>query len=169
MSSSAPTAPKTPEAASGASGVVKLELIDFGIADELPQSVRNKFIGFLCFILRGEGAKAADVALMWDTNQTCTDVDGLRRDMARLIATRGNVFTQRVDLDALLKDVMRLFRKYTVSIDGIYASLIVSLCVLVGFATSLDPNINLFEVATPAVMAYALTGNVVGRLFDPNA
>ena len=168
-SSSAPTAPKTPEAASGASGVVKLELIDFGIADELPQSVRNKFIGFLCFILRGEGEKAADVALMWDTNQTCKDVDGLRRDMARLIATRGDVFTQRVDLDALLKDVMRLFRKYTVSIDGIYASLIVSLCVLVGFATSLDPNINLFEVATPAVMAYALTGNVVGRLFDPNA
>ena len=89
--------------------------------------------------------------------------------MGQSIATRGDVFTQRVDLEALLKDVMRLFRKYTVSIDGIYASLIVSLCVLVGFATSLDPNINLFEVATPAVMAYALTGNVVGRLFDPNA
>jgi len=151
------------------SGVVKLELIDFGIADELPQLVRNRFIGFLCFILRGEGEKAADVALTWDAKQTCTDTDALRRDMALLIATKGDIHTQRVDLDALLKDVMGLFRKYMVSIDGIYASLIVSLCVLVGFAKSLDQNINLFEVATPAVMAYALTGNVVGRLFDPNA
>ena len=168
-SSSTPSPVRASGGDASEAGVVKLELIDFGIADELPQSVRNKFIGFLCFILRGEGEKAADVVLTWDTNQTCTDVDGLRRDMSRLIATRGDVFTQRVDLDALLKDVMRLFRKYSVSVDGVYASLIVSLCVLVGFATSLDPNINLFEVATPAVMAYALTGNVVGRLFDPNA
>lgn len=147
-------------------GMTKLELIDFGIADELPQSVRNKFIGFLCFLLRGEGEKAADVALTWDSNQTCTDRVSFRRDMALLVASNGDIFTQRVDLNDLLKEIMQLFRKHSVSIDGIYASLVVSLCVLVGFATSLDPEINLFEVAAPSVMAFALTGNVVGRLFE---
>ena len=146
-------------------GIVKLELIDFGIADELPKAVRNKFLGFLCFLLRGEGEKAADVALTWDAKQTCTDRVALRRDMARLVSSQGDVYTQRVDLDGLLKEIMQLFRKHGVSIDGIYASLVVSLCVLVGFATSLDPEINLFEVAAPSVMAFALTGDVVGRLF----
>ena len=149
-----------------AQGVTKLELIDFGIADELPQTVRNKFIGFLCFLLRGEGEKAADVALTWDTKQTCTNVVALRRDMAHLVSIKGDIYKRRVDLDELLKEIMQLFRKHSVSIDGIYASLVVSLCVLVGFATSLDPEINLFEVAAPSVMAFALTGNVVGRLFE---
>lgn len=145
---------------------IKLDLIDFGIADELPQIVRNRFIGFLCFLIRGEGDKAADVALTWDGNQTCRDRDALRADMARLVSEKGDVFSRRVNLDELLKEIMRLFRKHGVSIDGVYASLVVSLCVLVGFATSLDPQVNLFEVAAPSVMAFALTGDVMGRLFE---
>jgi len=145
---------------------IKLDLIDFGIADELPQIVRNRFIGFLCFLIRGEGDKAADVALTWDGNQTCRDRDALRADMARLVSEKGDVFSRRVNLDELLKEIMRLFRKHGVSIDGVYASLVVSLCVLVGFATSLDPQVNLFEVAAPSVMAFALIGYVMGRLFE---
>ena len=102
----------------GKDGRVKLELIDFGIADEIPRAVRNKFLGFLCFLLRGLGEKAADVALTWDANQTCTDRAALRRDMVHLVATKGDIFTQRVDLDGLLKDVMQLFSQHAVSIDG---------------------------------------------------
>ena len=150
----------------GPQAQIKLDLIDFGIADELPQIVRNRFIGFLCFLIRGEGDKAADVALTWDGNQTCRDRDALRADMARLVSEKGDVFSRRVNLDELLKEIMRLFRKHGVSIDGVYASLVVSLCVLVGFATSLDPQVNLFEVAAPSVMAFALTGDVMGRLFE---
>lgn len=150
----------------GSQAQIKLDLIDFGIADELPQIVRNRFIGFLCFLIRGEGDKAADVALTWDGNQTCRDRDALRADMARLVSEKGDVFSRRVNLDELLKEIMRLFRKHGVSIDGVYASLVVSLCVLVGFATSLDPQVNLFEVAAPSVMAFALTGDVMGRLFE---
>jgi aarF domain-containing kinase len=86
--------------------------------------------------------------------------------MARLVSEKGDVFSRRVNLDELLKEIMRLFRKHGVSIDGVYASLVVSLCVLVGFATSLDPQVNLFEVAAPSVMAFALTGDVMGRLFE---
>ena len=43
---------------------------------------------------------------------------------------------------------------------------VVSMCVLVGFMTSLDPEINLYEVAAPSVIAFALTGDVMGRLFE---
>ncbi len=39
-------------------------------------------------------------------------------------------------------------------------------CVLVGFATSLDPGVNLMDAATPALLAYCLTGHVTGRLYS---
>jgi hypothetical protein len=45
-----------------------------------------------------------------------------------------------IDMDALLKDILRLARKYEVAIDSCFASLLIAVCVLVGFATSLDPQ-----------------------------
>ena len=57
-------------------------------------------------------------------------------------------------------------RRHGVSIDAVYASLIVSMCVLVGFANSLDENLNLFEVAVTAFLSYSVTGEVVGKLFQ---
>ena len=49
---------------------------------------------------------------------------------------------------------------------AVYASLVVSLCVLVGFATSLDEHLNLFEVAVAAFLSYSVTGDVVGKLYE---
>ena len=53
-----------------------------------------------------------------------------------------------------------------VSIDAVYAALIVSLCVLVGFASALDPRLNMFDVAIAAFVSYSVTGEVVGKLFE---
>lgn len=51
------------------------------------------------------------------------------------------------------------------TIDSNYAALVVGICVLVGFATSLDPNVNLMDAATPCLLYYSLTGRVTGRLY----
>jgi hypothetical protein len=34
-----------------------------------------------------------------------------------------------------------------------------------GFAVALDPQVNVMDAAAPALMAYALTGRVFGRLY----
>lgn len=52
-----------------------------------------------------------------------------------------------------------------VSIDSNYAALVIGVCVLVGFATSLDPDVNLMDAAAPCLFAYNLTGRVLGRLY----
>lgn len=51
------------------------------------------------------------------------------------------------------------------SIDSNYAALVIGVCVLVGFATSLDPEVNLMDAAAPCLFAYNLTGRVLGRLY----
>jgi aarF domain-containing kinase len=44
-----------------------------------------------------------------------------------------------------MKEVLGLARKHGVSIDSCYASLVISVCVLVGFAKALDPQVNLMD------------------------
>ncbi|PNH12285.1 putative serine/threonine-protein kinase [Tetrabaena socialis] len=64
------------------------------------------------------------------------------------------------------QDVLRLARRHSVTIDSSYASLVIAVCVIVGFAASLDPEVNLVDAAIPALLAHALTGRVVGRLYS---
>jgi len=52
-----------------------------------------------------------------------------------------------------------------VSIDSSYASLVIAICVLVGFATSLDDNVNIVDAAVPCLLNYFLTGRYMGRMY----
>ncbi len=70
-----------------------------------------------------------------------------------------------IDLDTVLKDVLRLARKHEVAIDSSYASLVIAVCVLVGFAAALDPSVNLADAAAPCLLAYGLTGRIIGRVY----
>lgn len=56
-------------------------------------------------------------------------------------------------------------RKHGISIQSSYAALVVGVCVIVGFATSLDPGVNLMDAAIPCFHAFSQTGRVMGRLY----
>lgn len=147
---------------------VRLVLLDFGIADELPVDVRNEFLTFLFCLVHKDGIAAANAILRWSSAQTCVGAaaDALRADMTALVDSMCDLRTMRVDIDAVLKAVMVLLRQHKVAIDPVYATLVVSLCVCVGFANSLDKDLNLFEVAVSAFVSYATVGEVVsGKLY----
>lgn len=65
----------------------------------------------------------------------------------------------------VMKAVLQLAREYEVTIDSSYAALVVGVCVIVGFATSLDPGLNLMDAATPAFLMHNLTGRIIGQLY----
>ena len=65
----------------------------------------------------------------------------------------------------VLKDVLKLARKHEVGIDSSYAALVLGVCVIVGFATSLDRRINIMDAATPCFLQHSLTGKATGRLY----
>ena len=72
------------------------------------------------------------------------------------------------EVDAIvqvLKDVLKLARRHEVGIDSSYAALVLGVCGIVGFATSLDYRINIMDAATPCFLQHSLTGKASGRLY----
>ena len=65
----------------------------------------------------------------------------------------------------VMKGVLALARQHEVSIDSSYAALVVGVCVIVGFATNLDPALNLMDAAAPALFMHNLTGRIIGQLY----
>jgi aarF domain-containing kinase len=89
------------------------------------------------------------------------------RAMQELFEECADIYSpEGINLDMVLKQVLQLARRHHVNIDSSYASLVISVCVIVGFATALDPRVNLMDAATPTLLAYALTGKAVGRLYN---
>jgi predicted unusual protein kinase regulating ubiquinone biosynthesis (AarF/ABC1/UbiB family) len=145
----------------------QLVLLDFGLAEELTPEVRHHFISFLMAISAGDGLAAARHLLSWSHSQTCPDRSAFTADVIHLFRQECDIHSAAgIDLDAVMKAVLGLARKHHVSIDSCYASLVISVCVLVGFAKALDPGVNLMDAATPTLLAYAMTGAVVGRLYS---
>lgn len=66
---------------------------------------------------------------------------------------------------ALVLQVLRLCWVHRVTVDSAYASLLVAVCVLVGFAKSLDPDLSILDAAVPCLFVYNLTGQVMGRIY----
>jgi aarF domain-containing kinase len=52
-----------------------------------------------------------------------------------------------------------------VTIDSSYASLVVAVCVLVGFARSLDPELSIMDAAIPCLFFYNLVGQIPGGIY----
>lgn len=145
----------------------QLVLLDFGLAEELSPTVRHHFVSFLNAIAAGDGLRAGRHLLRWSARQTCEEPAAFLRDVMALFEARCDISTPAgIDLDGVMKAVLSLARRHGVSIDSCYASLVVSTCVLVGFAASLDPSVNLMDAATPTLLAYSMSGAVVGRLYS---
>jgi aarF domain-containing kinase len=151
----------------GDEGPVQVILLDFGLAEELTPRVRRHFIGFLNAISAGDGPTAAGHLLNWATRQKCPDPAALITDVEELFKKDCNIHQPGgIDLDRVMKSILHLARKHEVSIDSGYAALVVGVCVIVGFATGLDPRVNLMDAATPCMLYYNLTGRVAGRLYS---
>lgn len=129
--------------------------------------VKTRYVSFLHAIGRGDGAGAARNLLCWSNEQTCPDPEAFVRAMAVLGADEMNVHSpQGIDLDRVIKTVLVLCRQHEVHVHSKYASLLLGACILVGFATGLDPQVNLMDAAIPSLLTYDLTGRLIGRLYS---
>ncbi|CAK0783811.1 hypothetical protein CVIRNUC_007011 [Coccomyxa viridis] len=145
---------------------LQLILLDFGLAEELTPRVRKHFISFLHCIARGDGNRGAYHMLQFGKKQACLHPAAFTTDMQNMFRQECDIHSKRgVDVDRVLKAALHLARKHEVTIDSSYAALIVGVCVIVGFATALDPQLNLMDAATPAFFISDLTGRIAGRLY----
>ncbi|KAG6546582.1 hypothetical protein Mapa_011771 [Marchantia paleacea] len=146
---------------------LQLVLLDFGLAEELSPSVRHHFLSFIMMIGDGNGERAAYHLLQfsWPHEQTCRTPELLAKDLRDLFNQECNLERHPIDLNKVLIKVLQLCRKHEVTIDSAYASLVVAVCVLVGFARSLDPELSIMDAAVPCLFLYNLTGRIQGRIY----
>jgi aarF domain-containing kinase len=146
---------------------LQLVLLDFGLAEELPPQVRYHFISFIINIGAANGKRAAHHLLQfsWPHEQRCRRPDLLISDMNELFKKECDLKIHPIDLNTVLKQVLQLCRKHEVTIDSSYASLVVAVCVLVGFARSLDPELSIMDAAIPCLFFYNLVGQIPGGIY----
>lgn len=155
-----------PEERHYGSSRTQLVLLDFGLAEELTPRIRMHFISFITAVAAGHGARAAHHLLQWGEHQRCPDPVAFTEDVIRLFDTHCNIHSAGgVDLDLVMKQVLSVCRKHCVTIDSGYASLAIAVCVLMGFATSLDDQVNIIDAAAPALLYFCLSGRLMGRLY----
>ncbi|KAK9810979.1 hypothetical protein WJX73_003175 [Symbiochloris irregularis] len=146
---------------------LQLVLLDFGLAEELNPTVRYHFISLLHMIGKGDGHRAAFHMLHMGRPQECPDPAAFTDAMGTLFGRIANIHAAKgIDLDQVMKAILQLAREHEVTIDSSYAALVVGVCVIVGFATSLDPRLNLMDAALPAFLLHNLTGSIIGRLYS---
>ncbi|KAL0050818.1 hypothetical protein WJX82_007739 [Trebouxia sp. C0006] len=145
---------------------LQLVLLDFGLAEELTPRVRKHFISFLHMISAGNGRRAAHHMLLFSSKQECRRPEAFADDMEALFNVEAQIDgPDGIDVDKVLKDVLKLARRHEVGIDSSYAALVLGVCVIVGFATSLDNRINIMDAATSCFLQHSLTGKATGRLY----
>lgn len=152
--------------------------------------MRKGFISFLFALARGDGRRASELLLSWSAHQVkpqppadgqwgtdsiqscraclqeCPDTSAFRKDVEAMFAREADIRSpQGIDVDRVLKATLQLCRRHQVSVDSGYASLVLGVAVICGFATSLDPGLNLIDASVACFMAYNLTGKVMGRLY----
>lgn len=146
---------------------LQLVLLDFGLAEELPPVVRYHFLSFIMNIGAADGECAAHHLLhfSWPNPQRCPRPELLIADMKELFDRECDLRIRPIDLNFVLKQVLQLCRKHEVTIDSSYASLVVAVCVLVGFARSLDPELSIMDAAIPCLFLYNLVGRIPGGIY----
>jgi aarF domain-containing kinase len=146
---------------------LQLVLLDFGLAEELPPRVRYHFLSFIMNIGAADGERAAHHLLhfSWPNPQRCPRPELLVADMKILFDQECDLRVRSIDLNSVLKQVLQLCRKHEVTIDSSYASLVVAVCVLVGFARSLDPELSIMDAAVPCLFLYNLVGRIPGGIY----
>ena len=142
-------------------------LLDLGLAEELTPHVRRVFVSLLNAIAAGNGVRGARHMLAMGAAQECEDPAAFEADVIALFAEQADVRAPGgINLDAVLKGMLRLARAHGVTVDSCYAALVVGVCVIVGFGAALDGETNLMDAAAPALFSYNLTGRVLGRLYS---
>ncbi|CAI5494130.1 unnamed protein product [Closterium sp. Naga37s-1] len=167
-----PPAPPTGEGAlqpegQAQQGALQLVILDYGLMEDLSAHVRSNFLCFIASIMSSNAQQATHFLLRFAAPfpQRCTNRDALEADMSELFARDCQLHHRCMDLNDVLKKVLRICWVHHVTVHSSYASLLIAMCILVGFGQTLDPELSILDAAAPCFFLYNLTGRIIGRIY----
>lgn len=133
---------------------LQLVLLDAGIVAQLSkQDLANFKAVFTAVVLR-QGERVAELILHHARANECQDVPQFKKEMAQLVehAVSNTLSLGKIQVADLLSRVFGLLIKHKVKLESNFASIVFAIMVLEGLGRSLDPNLDILDLAKPLLL-----------------
>ncbi|WP_341650234.1 ABC1 kinase family protein [Thauera humireducens] len=127
----------------------RIAFIDFGMIGRLSETRRHEVAVMLYGLVTGDSESVADVLLEWREGEEAADPDRLRRDIDNFVDQYKGVPLKRLDLAAMLSDLMTLLREHGLSLPPELSLLVKAFITLEGMGRQLDPDFDIAAEAEP--------------------
>uniref|UniRef100_A0A673BDN2 ABC1 atypical kinase-like domain-containing protein n=1 Tax=Sphaeramia orbicularis TaxID=375764 RepID=A0A673BDN2_9TELE len=133
---------------------VQLVLLDAGIVSQLSEHDLANFKAVFTAVVMRQGEQVAELILNHARANECQDVPQFKKEMAQLVdhALSNKLSLGKIQVADLLSRVFSLLIKHKVKLESNFASIVFAIMVLEGLGRSLDPNLDILELAKPMLL-----------------
>ncbi|BCO29930.1 putative protein kinase UbiB [Thiohalobacter sp. COW1] len=144
----------------------RIAFIDFGMVGRLSEERRYQLALLLHGLVSHEAGEVADVLLDWG-GDVQTDGETLATEIDAFVDQYHGVPLKRLDLAAMLSDLIAILREHGLALPPDLALLIKAFITLEGMGRQLDPDFDMAGEAAPflerVLLAHAMPGALVRR------
>lgn len=128
---------------------LQLVLLDAGIVAQLSEEDQRNFRAVFTAVVLKQGERVAELILHHARASECQDVTRFKKEMAELVdgALSNTLSLGKVQVAELLSQVFGLLIHHKVKLESNFASMVFAIMVLEGLGRSLDPNLDILEMA----------------------
>uniref|UniRef100_A0A8C6S4F7 AarF domain containing kinase 2 n=1 Tax=Neogobius melanostomus TaxID=47308 RepID=A0A8C6S4F7_9GOBI len=132
----------------------QLILLDAGIVSQLSEHDLANFKAVFTAVVMRKGERVAELILHHARANECQDIPQFKKEMAQLVdhALSNTLALGKIQVADLLSRVFGLLIKHKVKLESNFASIVFAIMVLEGLGRSLDPNLDILELAKPMLI-----------------
>lgn len=130
----------------------RIAFIDFGMVGRLTEERRSQVARLLHGLVSRDSALVADVLLDWSDDEQRdpdSDLGNLRTEIDSFVDLYHGVPLQRLDIGAMLSDLLTILRQHGLSLPADLALMIKAFITLEGMGRQLDPEFDIAAEASP--------------------
>ncbi|KAG7230933.1 hypothetical protein INR49_024961 [Caranx melampygus] len=133
---------------------LQLVLLDAGIVAHLSDHDLANFKAVFTAVVLRQGERVAELILHHARANECQDVPQFKKEMAQLVdhALSNTLSLGKIQVAELLSRVFGLLIKHKVKLESNFASIVFAIMVLEGLGRSLDPNLDILDLAKPLLL-----------------
>ncbi|XP_034541258.1 uncharacterized aarF domain-containing protein kinase 2 [Notolabrus celidotus] len=133
---------------------LQLVLLDAGIVAKLSDHDLANFKAVFTAVVLRQGERVAELILNHARANDCQDVPQFKKEMAELVdhALSNTLSLGKIQVGDLLSRVFGLLIKHKVKLESNFASIVFAIMVLEGLGRSLDPNLDILDLAKPLLL-----------------
>ena len=126
----------------------RIAFIDFGMVGRLSEARRFEVATLMHGLVGRDARKVADVLLDWSADSS-GDAEALRSEIEAFVDDYHGVALKKLDLGALLADVVAILREHGLALPPDLALMIKAFITLEGMGRQLDPDFDIAGEAAP--------------------